>query len=135
MLKTRCIYTTPEPQDGVRISIMSRHTLSDGVTPDPAIVPASYHLWVPELGPPPKLIGDHYKRNLPWEQFEARYLTHLQQEATRDIRLLIEEAHLHDITLLCCEPEPEKGKILLCHRRLLAEYCKELEPKLEILVR
>ncbi|MBI4146584.1 DUF488 domain-containing protein [Candidatus Woesearchaeota archaeon] len=131
MLSTRCIYTTPEPEDGTRISVMSRHTLNDGVTPDERITPDRYTLWLPALAPPSKLIGDYYKRELPWEQFETRYLVHLRTEKIKpEVESIIETALAQDITLLCCEETPEK-----CHRRLLAEHCKKLEPRLVLLVR
>jgi uncharacterized protein YeaO (DUF488 family) len=55
---------------------MSRHTLQDGVTPDPRIV--AFDAWWQDLAPPPKLVGAYYKRGLPWAEFEAAYKDHLR---------------------------------------------------------
>ncbi|RJQ20348.1 DUF488 domain-containing protein [Candidatus Woesearchaeota archaeon] len=126
MLKTGCIYTPPKTSDGLRISIMSRHTYNDGITPDERILRTSYDLWLPQLAPPPKLIGAYYKRGLPWNQFETRYIDHLSSEPLREeIRTFLDAALTLDLTTLCCEETPAR-----CHRRLLAEYCKTLEPRL-----
>lgn len=65
MLKTKSILAPIEETDGNRISIMSRHTLNDGITPHPRINNSSYQEWNKVLATPEKLIGDHYKRNLP----------------------------------------------------------------------
>ena len=74
MIKTKSIILPKEDSDGLRISVMSRHTLNDGVTPDLRIDSRSYDLWMPIFAPTPKLIGDYYKRNLTFEKFEQRYL-------------------------------------------------------------
>ena len=70
MIRTRCILAPKELTDGVRISVMSRHTLNDGVTPDLRITRKLYDIHLPLLAPNPRLIGDYYKRDLPWEDFE-----------------------------------------------------------------
>lgn len=128
MLRTKSILAPKENYDGVRISIMSRHTLNDGVTPDLRIKENSYNEWRKEFAPPQKLIGDYYKKNLPWEEFEKRYLRYLEIIYEK-VRKLSETALDKDITLLCIEESPEK-----CHRRLLAEECKRIQPKLEGLI-
>lgn len=51
MLKTKCIKDKPSLDDGERISVMSRHTLCDGETPDPEITLDSYDGWDKELAP------------------------------------------------------------------------------------
>ncbi len=108
---------------------MSRHTLNDGFTPDSRIQKDFYDEWDHEFAPPLKLIGNYYKRNLPWEKFEERYLEHLKSIYEK-VAKLSENALSKDITLLCIEDLPEK-----CHRRLLAEECKRIKPELEILVK
>lgn len=123
-LRTRCIREAPREADGLRVSVMSRHTLSDGVTPDPTI--QSWDLHIPELGPSPELVGAYYKRDLPWEDFEARYREQLLQPSSEPwVELLIRLAGRMPVTLLCVEATPER-----CHRRLLAEHCAR-EPVVE----
>lgn len=105
---------------------MSRHTLQDGVTPDPAITPDRYDQWWPELAPPLKLIGSYYKRGLSWSSFQDGYREHLTTEsAAQAVSKLIDLALDSTVTVNCVEDTPER-----CHRRLLAEYCLILEPNL-----
>ena len=129
MLRTKSILAPKGDYDRIRISIMSRHTLRDGITPDKRIDENSYDEWLREFAPPLKLIGDYYKRNLPWEKFEERYLDHLKFIYDK-VKKLSETALKKDITLLCIKESSEK-----CHRRLLAEECKRIKRELEILVK
>jgi uncharacterized protein YeaO (DUF488 family) len=129
MLFTRCILGEPRKNDGLRISVMSRHTPPNGRTPDTRITPFDIHM--PILGPSPELIGDYYKRGLPWEEFELRYV----EEISRDpkdklVRWLARTALERAVTLLCIEETCEH-----CHRRLLAHMCRVHYPDLVVLHR
>ncbi|MFH0701594.1 MAG: DUF488 domain-containing protein [Candidatus Woesearchaeota archaeon] len=128
MLYTKCIFLPVERSDGTRISVMSRHTLEDGVTPDHRIAPTLYKEWRKEFAPPDTLVGDYYKRGLPWPEFEKRYLAHLRTpEVGIKVISLAKRAAVEDITLLCAEETPEH-----CHRRLLAEECQRYETRLKV---
>jgi uncharacterized protein YeaO (DUF488 family) len=128
-LYTGCIYTNSHC--GTRISVMSRHTLKDGRTPDPQITPASFNEWWMELSPPPRLVAEYYHHSLPWERFRKEYLRYLHQTPARHVlRHLTRWAHQEDFTLLCVEATPER-----CHRSILAEECLRREPNLEVVVR
>lgn len=61
MLKTKCILAPESENDGLRISIMSRHTLEDGKTPDSRITPNHFDLHLPILAPHPKDVGAYYR--------------------------------------------------------------------------
>ncbi len=128
MLYTKSIYVSKSLSDGLRVSVMSRHTLSDGITPDLRITESSYDLWLKILAPLDKLVGDYYKRGLSFEEYAQRYLTYL---STKDISIEVDklsrQALEQDITLLCVETSAEK-----CHRRILAEECLRYVPKLRI---
>jgi uncharacterized protein YeaO (DUF488 family) len=127
-LYTKCIFAPAEPSDGTRISVMSRHTLNDGVTPDERITEASYKVWKKDLAPPDHLVGAYYKRGLPWKEFKRLYIKHIQQPDRIDlVRIIAETAMTEDITLLCSEETAEH-----CHRRLLAEECLNYQPGLKI---
>jgi uncharacterized protein YeaO (DUF488 family) len=105
---------------------MSRHTQSDGITPDPRITPGLFDEHWPLLGPSPRLIGDYYKRDLPWEIFRARYLGELAEaDKSREVGKLIKLAFTMDVVILCIERAPG-----FCHRRLLAEECRGRRPDL-----
>ncbi|MGD0729045.1 MAG: DUF488 domain-containing protein [Candidatus Micrarchaeaceae archaeon] len=129
MLRTKSIFDEISKEDGLRISVMSRHTLNDGVTPDSRIVPnVTYDLHVVELAPPAALVGLWYKNKINWENFTRTYLDFLNKpEPARAVRELAEIALRRDITVLCVEPPGER-----CHRVILAQRCKEIQPALEI---
>ncbi len=130
-LRTKSIHKPIELRDGYRISVMSRHTLNDGITPDTLITPESFSYWMKELAPPLKLIGSYYKRSLDWTEFEKEYLEFLKNpEQNSKILEIIELALVQRVTLLCVEETPEH-----CHRRLLAEECKRINPDLILTVR
>ena len=127
VLYTRCIFDF-HPDDGCRISIMSRHTYEDGKTPDPRITPQHYDIHWPELGPPARLVGAYYNRGLPWDEFESKFCGYLLRRRDR-LHEIIDHALHEPVTLLCIEPTPER-----CHRRLVAEECNRIEPELDILI-
>jgi len=130
MIKTKSILSEINYTDGLRISIMSKHTLNDGVTPHPDITSYSFDIWLPILSPPLKLVGDYYKRGLSWESFEKRYLEHIRKDyVKKEVKLLAEKGLDSMITLLCIEEFP-----FLCHRSILAKECKLYQPSLELYI-
>ncbi len=127
-LFTKCILKPEEPSDGIRISVMSRHTLNDGVTPDIRINPEMYDEHQPTLAPSPILIGSYRKRGLAWEEFAVKYLDYIRAgEVIIEVQSLAQRSLKQNVTLLCIEETAR-----YCHRRLLAEECKRYEPDLRI---
>ena len=130
-LFTKSILAPKSETDGTRISVMSRHTLNDGITPNPEITEDSYDEWLPELAPTPKLIGDYYKRGLSWEEFSESFEKLIQEEKRAIlIQQIAKRALFETITLMCVEEDPEH-----CHRKILAEECKKSELELEVVIR
>jgi uncharacterized protein YeaO (DUF488 family) len=128
MLQTKCIRARIGNNDGYRISVMSRHTLNDGITPDPTINETMYDAWWPQLAPPALLIGSYYKRGLLWTEFAEEYNRYLQTEkAEAVINNLAHLALASNVTILCTESSPE-----LCHRSLIANRCSSLYPSLAV---
>lgn len=132
MLFTKSILAPIESGDGVRISIMSRHTQPDGVTPDTRITANRYQLHWPEVAPPPTLIGDYYRRGISWEEFSSRYELFLAitASAREKIEELLLMAHYRAVTVMCIEDTPT-----WCHRRLLAELCRKRDPRITLEIR
>lgn len=128
MLLSKPIRSPRAQNDGTRISVMNRHTLNDGITPDVTIKPEMYDLWRPELSAPSNLLGDYYKRGLSWVDFEFAYLDYLSNPDIKPV--LSELAHTAmrtNITILCTEDSPQK-----CHRRLIVESCGLILPDLDV---
>ena len=131
MLKTKPILSLKESSDGFRISIMSRHTLEDGLTSHPLINTSCYDLWLPIFAPPTKLLGDYYKRGLSWDDFSNAYQNYLKlPRISVEVQNLAVKSLNYIVTLLCVEDTPE-----YCHRRLLAEECKKYSPHLSLIVK
>jgi uncharacterized protein YeaO (DUF488 family) len=132
MLKTKCIFDEVSKEDGWRISVMSRNTLNDGKTPDTRIVPnVTYNERRIELAPPGIIVGAWHrsqKTKEDWDKFTREYLNHLSQPApANSLRQLAEMALRRDVTILCVELRGEN-----CHRLILAQKCRDLEPELEV---
>ena len=132
MLFTKCILSQKVPEDGIRISVMSRHTLNDGITPDERIVPSSYDIHAPILAPSSKLIGDYYKRGLLWDDFEKRYLGEIRDGGNKSFLIghLALMASSINITMLCIEDEA-----CHCHRSILAKEFLCFQKELKIVHR
>jgi len=129
MLKTKSILAPIEESEGIRISIMSRHQWKPRIIPYTNVTkiePTRYDLWQRQFAPPQKLVGNYYKRGLSFKEFEKEYITYIKA-IYNEVIGLSKEALKKDITLLCLEDAPDE-----CHRRLLAEECKKINPKLEV---
>jgi len=130
MIKTKCIYAAIDPEhDGTRISVMSRHTLDDGITPNPQITPDRYDMHIPELAPPLKLVGAYKRGEITWKTFEEGYLFYLRNGGARHLGEVVRMAEDGIVTLLCVEETPEH-----CHRRLLAHECLAYDPDLPLIL-
>lgn len=130
VLKTKSILVPKSVDDGLRVSIMSRHTLNDGKTPDERISVDVFDDWWKALAPPSKLIGQYYREKMPWEEFAKQFNVYLQLPEVHEILLrLIELVRTQDVTLMCIEDAPE-----YCHRRLVVERCSELDLSLEVII-
>jgi len=121
MLYTKSIFTPIDQEnDGLRISVMSRHTLDDGKIKDTRITSSSFDRWFAKLAPPPALVGAYLQGQVTWKEYEAEYKSYLR--INKDVSLQVEGlARMtlsRDVTLLCAEETAEH-----CHRRLLAEEC------------
>lgn len=126
IIQTKCIKASKEDSDGIRISVMSSHTLNDGVTVDESIESSMYHMHIPQLAAPRKLLGDYYKHGLSWDEYEKRYLEYIRTPEITD--MLIELVSNHPkLTFLCIEDTDEK-----CHRRLLMEECNRLQRQISM---
>jgi len=141
MLNSRCILSERQENDGFRISIMSRHTLDDCITIDRRISNNLYDLHLTDLAPPLRLVGKWYRgdfgkkneKNFE-ERFAPEYIDYLKSQQ-RLVMLIGQMALNSNVTVMCIEPEPKEGEILLCHRRLLVEKCKLIIPELDIDIR
>lgn len=78
-----------------------------------------------DFAPTKELLSKYRKGNMSWKQYEDEYLNLLD---IRKVKSKVEIEKLHENCLLCSEHTVEK-----CHRRLLAEYLKEVNSDVEII--
>jgi len=122
MLKTKCILSPIEKDDGERISIMSRHKLDDGVTEDKRIKREMYDSHEIVFAPPLKLIGNYLRKEISWAEYERKYFEYLNK-INSHIQTLVNKGLENNVTILCIEEKPDE-----CHRKLLAQRCKDINP-------
>ena len=127
-LFTKSIIKEKEPNEN-RVSVMSRHTKEDGITPDERIIEGvTFDEWRKEFAPPDKLVGAYYRNELSWEDFEKKYVEFLQSaEIKPKVESFAKRCTEETITLMCIEDTADK-----CHRRLLAEELQKYQPQLKI---
>jgi uncharacterized protein (DUF488 family) len=73
----------------------------------------------PDFAPTKELLDGYRKKQLLWSDYEKKYLDLL---SARKVSEKLELEELNMSCLLCSEPKPD-----YCHRRLLAEYIKNVE--------
>src|SRR5690554_2808458 len=78
-----------------------------------------------DFAPTKELLSKYRKGNMTWTEYENEYLNLLD---LRKVKSKVEIEKLHENCLLCSEHTVEK-----CHRRLLAEYFKEVNSDVEII--
>jgi uncharacterized protein (DUF488 family) len=72
----------------------------------------------PELAPTKYILDSYRKKDIDWMEYERRFRQLLIERRVGDI---ITPQFVDNSCLLCSEPKAEK-----CHRRLVAEYLREL---------
>ena len=78
-----------------------------------------------DFAPTKELLTRYRNKKMTWEEYEIEYLNLLDM---RKIASKTDIEKLHENCLLCSEHTPEK-----CHRRLLAEYLKNVKNDVEII--
>ncbi len=118
-LYTKSIQAKPSKNDGIRICIMRR--------PDSWAV---YDIWMPVLSPSHKLLDDAHSKKIDWNGYVKRFAKEVLKGKKEHIKLLIDMALKRKITILCWEKGPEH-----CHRRLVAEECKRINSRLQVVLK
>ncbi|MCF2447778.1 DUF488 domain-containing protein [Dyadobacter sp. CY345] len=77
-----------------------------------------------DFAPTKELLYLYRTKKLSWNEYETEYLNLLD---IRKIAQKINVENLHQNCLLCSEHKPDK-----CHRRLLAEYLKQVRNDIQI---
>jgi len=120
-LFTKSIQEKKKKRDEIRICVMRR----PGKYND-----KDFDIWMPVLAPSHKLLDDIHTKKITWEQYVKRFTKEVLIGQKCFLKILSEIALKHDITVLCWEKSPKK-----CHRRLVAEECKKINPELKVIIK
>lgn len=118
-LHTKSIQAEKEKKDGVRVCIM-RRPASD----------AQWDIWIPHLAPSHELLNDYHEQKIDWMEYCVRFQDEVLDKEKEYMDIVIDMSKKRTVTLLCWEETPE-----MCHRRLVAEACKKLDPNLKVFIR
>jgi uncharacterized protein (DUF488 family) len=72
----------------------------------------------PDLAPTKEILNDYKKKQIDWNEYESRYRTLLDERRPAE---RLDPKDFDNACLLCSEPSAER-----CHRRLAAEYLKQV---------
>jgi uncharacterized protein (DUF488 family) len=72
----------------------------------------------PELAPTKDILDAYKKKEIDWSEYEKRFRRLLAERRIEDV---MKPQDVNNSCFLCSEPESDK-----CHRRLTAEYLREL---------
>jgi len=89
-----------------------------------------WDIWMPTLAPSHELLTQYHQAEVTWDEFCDRFHQEVIAEQQEYLDILVEMAQKHVVTILCWEETPEK-----CHRRLVAEACKQINSELEVIIR
>ncbi len=116
---TKSIQEKAKKADGIRICIMRR------IKPE-----FEFDIWMPVLAPSTKLLKEYHDKKINWNQFEEKFKKEVLTKQTKYLKILMDVAEKETITLLCWEETPEK-----CHRRLVAEKLKKMNPTTKVFLK
>ncbi len=105
--------------DGIRICIMRRPGAD-----------ADYDIWMPTLAPSNRLLTEYHEGKVNWDQYVVHYTNEVLKKNHKYVVLLSEISEKRDVTILCWEKTPK-----MCHRRLVAEACLKINPRLHVVLK
>jgi len=118
-LFTKSIQVQKTVKDGIRICIMRRPSIN-----------ADYDIWMPVLAPSNKLLDDYQGKKINWRIYVDIFTKEIIDSQKRYLKIINILAIKYNLTLLCWEKKPKR-----CHRRLVAESCRSMNPKLTVVIK
>jgi uncharacterized protein YeaO (DUF488 family) len=115
MLFTKSIQEKNDKSDGIRICIMRR------IKPE-----FEFDIWMPNLAPSTNLLNEYHQEKIDWGGFEKRYIKEMESQS-KYLVIVKDIAKKNNTTILCWELEGEN-----CHRLLVSQFLRNLDPDLQI---
>ena len=115
MIKSKCVYSKPNPEDGTRILVTSEWP-EEVSWEDNKIFS-----WNRNVAPGYDLKSEWESNKISWDEYEYYYIEEMEFEDD-NIRILAERSARGEvITLLCCDKEDDPH----CHRHILKALIDE----------
>lgn len=105
-------------KDGVRICVMRRPCSE-----------ITWDIWMPVLAPSHELLDAYHAGIISWPVFDEKFHQEVIVAMQEYLQILVEISKYRTVTILCWEKIPES-----CHRKLLAQACKQLDPYLDVVI-
>jgi len=105
--------------DGIRICIMRKPGAN-----------ALWDIWMPTLAPSLALLKSYQAGTTDWNWYVQQFTKEVITDKHDHIKLLVDMAKKHTITILCWEKTPDQ-----CHRRLVIEEALHIEPTLPVIIK
>jgi uncharacterized protein (DUF488 family) len=83
------------------------------------------YVYVPDFAPTKELLSDYQNKKIDWIGYQKIYRNLIEQ---RKIATKYNVSNFDNSCFLCSEDTPEQ-----CHRRLLVEFFKEINPDIQII--
>ena len=117
MIKTKRVYDTPEPDDGLRLLIMRRPIWINKAFRE---FQTDRQRWKKELSPSDHLLTDYKNNRIDWNTFKVRFIEEMNNPVSIATMQELREKTMN-VTLLCQEFENEN-----CHRQLIKELINNI---------
>ncbi len=118
-LFTKSVQVPASPEDGIRVCIMRR--------PGEDVV---WDIWMPHLAPSHEVLTARHQNTMTKPEFNIWFAENVLEKERQYIDVLIEMAKKHTVTILCWEEDP-----VTCHRKLVADECKRIDPSLDVVIK
>lgn len=115
---TKSVQAPVEESDGIRICIMRR--------PGEDVV---WDMWMPHLAPSNEVLSARHANTMTKPEFNTWFTQNVLEGEKEYLKILVEMAQKRKITILCWEVDP-----LTCHRYLVAQACKQIDPNLDVVI-
>lgn len=119
-IATKSLQKRKSNADGLRVCIMRRINKE-----------YDFDIWLPRLAPSENLLKRYVKnKKISWREFKNKFNKQVIKRNRKFIKYVSTLSQMSKITLLCWEKKPDK-----CHRRLVAEECRKINPRLKVIFR
>ena len=117
-LHTKSAQLLRSDDDGLRICVMRK--------PDLIV---DWDIWMRTLSPSLELLQSYHANKIDWDTFSQKFHEEVILGKPMHLKALVDLSKQQKVTILCWEIDTER-----CHRRLLAEACKQIDASISVFI-